>query len=138
MMAVSLFSCEYCVESRYIWAEMIACKTNHLNPIILGHASRCETGKNIQDTKTCPGPNQQEICSEIDSGSHIDSSQTSLVLSGCARDSALSELIKSDKKRIGDDDAGDDCTRTRCADGVLYSCSTSASNKRYLRVRRKV
>lgn len=37
--------------------------------------------------------------------------------------------------RKGDEDAGEDCTRTRCAEGVLSGCSTSASKNRYARDR---
>ena len=68
-------------------------------------------------------------------GSQTEISQTSRVLSGCALDSALSLLIMSDSMRMGDEEAGDDWTRTRRAEGVSGARSTSASKSRYFRDR---
>lgn len=65
----------------------------------------------------------------------MESSQTSRVLSGCALDSALSLVIRSVSNRMGEDEAGDDDTRTRRAEGVSGCLSTSASKSRYLRER---
>ena len=50
--------------------------------------------------------------------------------SGCARLSAVEELIMLDKNRKGEDEMGELSTLTRCADGVDGVTSTGLSNRR--------
>lgn len=61
-------------------------------------------------------------------GSHRASSHTSRVASGCDLDSALSPAKILERNRSGDDDNGEESTRTRRADGVLGGASIEFSN----------
>lgn len=63
-------------------------------------------------------------------GSQMAISQTSLAASGCALLSALSPAMILDKKRNGEEETGEELTRTRWADGVLGTFSTLLSNNR--------
>lgn len=52
-------------------------------------------------------------------GSQTATSQTSRVGSGCARDSAVGDVRIEERKRRGEEDMGEESTRTRWAEGVL-------------------
>lgn len=60
-------------------------------------------------------------------GSQTASSQTSRVSSGWARASADDEVIMLERKRRGEDDRGEESTRTRWADGVVGGTSIEVS-----------
>ncbi len=68
--------------------------------------------------RMCPGLKRQNMRNVAGYGSHTCISHTSRVLSGCARWSAVSGLRISWTRRRGVDEAGDESTRTRCAEGV--------------------
>ena len=61
----------------------------------------------------CSGLNKQNILRQIGVGSHTESSQTSLLTSWC--DLAPAALVVSilERNRSGDDDSGEESTRTR-------------------------
>lgn len=63
-------------------------------------------------------------------GSQTASSQTSLAASGCDLLSALSPAMILDRNRRGEEETGDELTRTRWAEGVLGTSSTLLSKSR--------
>ena len=63
-------------------------------------------------------------------GSQTATSQTSLVGSGCARDSAAGEVMMEERKRRGEEEMGEESTRTRWAEGVLGTSSMGFSKRR--------
>ena len=70
-------------------------------------------GRNSQYTSTCPGLKRQNMRNDKGVGSQTASSQTSLVASGCALDSAVSAASILERKRNGDEEMGEELTRTR-------------------------
>lgn len=60
-------------------------------------------------------------------GSQTAISQTSREASGCDLDSAFSLASIVERNRRGDEDTGDESTRTRWAEGVLGTVSRSLS-----------
>lgn len=112
-----------CVESRA--ARMMVVKM-----VVLGRGSCTAVGKKSQYIRTWPGLNRQNSLRHNGVGSHIASSQTSLVASGCDLASAVADASILERKRRGDDDSGEESTRTRCAEGVLGGLSMEASKSR--------
>lgn len=98
--------------------------------VMLGRGSRGAVGRKNQYTKTWPGLKRQNRRRHIGVGSQTASSQTSRVASGCALDSAVVEANMVERNRRGDEDAGDESTRTRRAEGVDGAISTEASKRR--------
>ncbi len=98
--------------------------------VVLGLESCTAVGRKSQYTTTCPGLNRQNILRHSGVGSQTASSQTSLVASGCDLASAVVAASIFDRKRRGDDDRGEESTRTRCAEGVLGGSSTEVSKSR--------
>ena len=99
-----------------------------MTTVVLGRGSVIVVGKKSQYTNTWPGLNKQNILRASGVGSHTASSQTSLVASGCDLDSAVSASSILERKRSGDEDRGEESTRTREAEGVLGTASTEVSN----------
>lgn len=81
--------------------------------VVLGLGSVTAVGRKSQYTSTWPGLKRQNIISERGVGSQAASSQTSLVASGCDLDSALSAASMLDSKWRGEEEPGDESTRTR-------------------------
>ena len=98
--------------------------------VVLGLGSEASVGRNSQYTKTCPGLNVQKRPRQSGRGSHTASSHTSRVGSGCALDSALGSPSIFVRKRSGEEETGDESTRTRCAEGVLWGTSMGDSKRR--------
>jgi len=98
--------------------------------VTLGRGSDDRVGKNNQYIKTWPGLNKQKSRRQTGNGSQTAISQTSLVGSGCARDSALSLPSKLVNNRSGEEDTGEESTRTRRAEGVFWGASTELSKRR--------
>jgi len=125
---VSFDCCEKLDCKAKSWADKRAANMIVVTTVVLGLGSASEVGRKSQYTKICPGLNRQNILRDKGVGSHTASSHTSLVASGCALDSAESAASMEDRKRSGEEDTGDESTRTRCAEGVLGTASTEASN----------
>jgi hypothetical protein len=83
-----------------------------------------------------PGLKKQKSRRQSGVGSQTAISQTSLEASGCERLSA-GELgsMRVLRKRRGEEDRGEESTRTRCAEGVLGGTSIEDSKRRYRRLR---
>lgn len=83
-----------------------------------GRGSVDEVGRKSQYTKTCPGENSVKSSRFSGLGSHTLTSHTSLCSSGCALDAAVVAFNTEVKYRRGEEDIGEESTRTRRADGV--------------------
>lgn len=98
--------------------------------VVLGLGSCAAVGRNSQYTSTCPGLKRQKSLRHSGNGSHIESSQTSLVASACDLASAVVDARMLDRKRRGDEESGEESTLTRCAECVLGTSSMEASKSR--------
>ena len=112
---------------RYSCAESKHARSIVITTVMLGRGSDNAAGRKTQYTKTCPGLKRQNIRSESGVGSQTAISQTSLAASGCDLLSAFSPAIMDERKRNGEEDTGDESTRTRWADGVLGTASAALS-----------
>lgn len=129
MSAASLVCWENEEERKMSCVVMRAPTTMVVTTVTLGRGSKGARGRKSQYTSTCPGLNRQNRRRHVGVGSQTDISHTSFVSSGCARDCAL-ELTRFEMKRKGDEDSGDESTRTRRADGVVGAVSTGFSKRR--------
>ena len=106
-------------------ARKIAVKT-----LTIGAGSVDDNGRYSQRMRTCPGLNRQKSLRHMGSGSQTASSHTSLVGAGCDLDSADVGARILERVRRGDEDIGDESTRTLEALGVFGAPSTEASKRR--------
>lgn len=77
-----------------------------------------------------PGLNRQNIRKHSGVGSQTAISHTSRAASGWALASAAVEAIMCWRKRKGEEESGEESTRTRWAEGVLGGASTDCSKSR--------
>lgn len=98
--------------------------------VVLGLGLEIAVGRKSQYTRMCPGLNMQNIRREKGVGSQTAISHTSLVASGCDLASALSLPSMLERKRKGDEESGEESTRTRWAEGVLGTASIELSKSR--------
>ena len=124
---VSLDCREKLVWSISSCAESNAANAMVVTTVVLGRGSAIAVGRKSKYTSTCPGLNMQNMRSDNGVGSHTASSQTSFVASGCALDSAVSVASMLERNRSGEEERGEESTRTRWADGVLGTASTEVS-----------
>ena len=114
------FSCwEKNEERRYSCEDNSACKRSVVKTVTLGRGSAAVVGRKSQYTRTWPGLKKQNRRRQIGIGSQTASSHTSRVGSGYALDSALVSPIIPVRNRNGEEETGEESTRTRCAEGVL-------------------
>ena len=113
MTDVSLDCCEKFDCNANSWADKSVAKMRVVTTVVLGRGFDVEVGRNSLYTRTWPGLNKQNILRHSGVGSHTASSQTSLVASGWALDSALSGASIVERKRRGEEETGDESTRTR-------------------------
>lgn len=90
-----------------------------MNTVTLGLGSAGAVGRKSQYTKTWPGLKKQNRRRHTGIGSQTAICHTSRVGSGCALDSALVSPSMPVKNRSGEEETGEESTRTRCAEGVL-------------------
>ena len=95
--------------------------------VVLGLGFEIAVGRKSQYTRMCPGLNKQKIRRENGVGSQTPISHTSLVASGCDLASILSPASMFERKRRGEEESGEESTRTRWAEGVLGTASTELS-----------
>ena len=128
--AASLLCCEKDPESVDSCSDSNIPIMTVVATVVLGLGSAADDIKNIHNAITRNILNRQNSLKHTGRGSHTASSQTSLSASGCALDSAdVAEMIL-ERNRSGEDDMGDESTRTLWADGVEGTASTELSNKR--------
>lgn len=112
------------------WTERSSATTMAVTTVMLGLGSAIAVGRNSQYVNTWPGLKKQKSLRQIGRGSQTASSQTSRCGSGCALDCTLSAPSMFDRNLSGEEEVGDESTRTRWAEGVLGTASTEASNSR--------
>ena len=113
MTDASLDCCEKLDRSSMSCIDTRAANVIVVTTVVLGLGSCDAVGKKNQYTSTCPGLKRQNILRHIGIGSHTESSQTSLVASGWDLASAALTASKVERKRSGEDDSGEESTRTR-------------------------
>jgi hypothetical protein len=80
--------------------------------------------------RTCRGEKRQNSRKLRGKGSQTETSHTSRVGSGCERLAAVAVGIMEVTKRRGEEDGGEESTRTRWAEGVLGTSSIGFSKRR--------
>lgn len=112
------------------WVDSKADSAIVVMTVVLGLGSVVAVGRKSQYRKMWPGLKRQNRRRERGVGSQTASSQTSRAASGWDLDSALSAASMLERKRSGEDERGEESTRTRCAEGVLGTSSMELSKRR--------